>query len=109
MDSWIAKYRERLEALGVKVWLLKKYVDDVLIVTTNLQMGARVIGDQVIVTEQSKTEDESNCRSVEEVTMNVLKGEANKIINFLEFTAEVSKGRDAPVACLDTQLWYGPS
>ena len=39
MDSWITKFRELLETNKVEVFLLKKYVDDVLlIVSTHMSL-----------------------------------------------------------------------
>ena len=35
-----------------------------------------------------------------------MRNEANKLMEFLEFTSEVSHPSN-PVSCLDTQLWYG--
>ena len=32
MEEWIRKYQAKLESLGVKVHLLRKYVDDVVII-----------------------------------------------------------------------------
>ena len=32
MDQWIEEYRELLDRMGIEVKLLKKYVDDVLVV-----------------------------------------------------------------------------
>ena len=39
MDDWIEQFRKKLDKLGVKVHLLTKYVDDVLIVCRNAKLG----------------------------------------------------------------------
>ena len=40
MDDWMAKFRKKLEENGVEVFLLTKYVDDVLVIARNVQWGA---------------------------------------------------------------------
>ena len=94
-----------MQVLGIKTWLLSKYVDDLLVVATNLPLGARIVGDKVIVTPESRSEDERGEKSAEDVTMEIRRAEVSGIMKFLEFTAEVAKGKETPVACLDTQLW----
>ena len=41
MDRWISEYRRILTGAKVDIYLLKKYVDDVCIITRNLDWGAR--------------------------------------------------------------------
>ena len=44
MDQWIQDFKKLAERAGVELWLLKKYVDDVLVICTNLELGSRVRG-----------------------------------------------------------------
>ena len=39
--------------------------------------------------------------------MDFLREVARSLYEFLQFTGEVSKVEEKPVACLDTQVWYG--
>ena len=48
-----------------------------------------------------------NCLTKDQVTIKVLKEVSNSIVSFFELTAEVTQGPDQPIACLDTQIWYG--
>ena len=45
MEIWLTEFRKKLEQLGIKVWLLRKYVDDVLIVCSTMRRGDRVQED----------------------------------------------------------------
>ena len=107
MDQWIELFAERLNSAGMTTWLLKKYVDDILVITTNLKIGTRYTDGKFVHNTENEEEDLREGRTASDVTMNVLKEIANGIIPFLEFTAEVSNGKKAPVPCLDSQLWYG--
>ena len=51
------------------MWLLKKYVDDVLIVCEMLKKGAHYVGGKIEYTDVSKDEDSN--RSKPEVTLNL--------------------------------------
>ena len=69
MDDWLKSFIAKLEDCGVKVWLLKKYVDDVLIVCEMLKKGAHYVGGKIEYTDVSKDEDSN--RSKPEVTLNL--------------------------------------
>ena len=91
------------------VKLLKKYVDDVLIICVNLRLGSRYNKDQdnIVWSEEYEQEDIREGVSRSKNTIRVLREVADSVMGFLQFTAEVSEGREQPVPCLDTQLWYG--
>ena len=91
------------------VRLLKKYVDDVLVAVVNLPLGSRYCSNTNTITHRKEDEDEDsrNCQTKDQVTIKVLKDMANSVMTFLDFTAEVSRGPEHPVACLDTQIWFG--
>ena len=96
MDHWIEVFRRKLTDLDMRVWLLKKYMDDVLVVTTNLALGSRYRNGRIERTERDTQEDRTNNRTKEEVTMEVLRNVANTVLPFLEFTSEVSVGEERP-------------
>ena len=39
MDKWLGIFESKVKEPGIKLHLITKYVDDVLIVCTNLQLG----------------------------------------------------------------------
>ena len=104
MDQWMEKFRERLESLEIKLWLLKKYVDDVLVVVTNLPLGSRYRDGKILQSKESEKEDIQRDRSKSDVTMSVLKEVANEILPFLKYTGEVSVD-GMPIPVLDTVIW----
>ena len=63
MDQWIEDYRELLVACNVEVKLLKKYVDDVLVVCINLPLGSRFREGRISQMEADRAEDEARSRS----------------------------------------------
>ena len=83
MEDWITKFRTKLEENNIEIFLLTKYVDDILIIRRNLDFGAYWNGDKI-----------SYWKSVKE-----------KYISS-GMTRECSQG-DEPMPCLDTQLWVG--
>ena len=100
-------FKERLDSLGIKTWLIKKYMDDILVIVSNLPIGTRYTDGKLNHSKEGETQDKEKNRTASEVTMDVLKQIANDIIPFLEFTTEVSNGEEEPVPCLDSQLWFG--
>ena len=58
MDVWIQRYGLLLAKHGVTVHLLRKYVDDVLIICNNLQLGSRWKAGKVSCDEEDRLEDE---------------------------------------------------
>ena len=107
MWRFLKKYRSLLEDNKVEVFLLRKYVDDILIATGCLPLGSRLTGSAITAKEEDMMEDEEGGVSKEQVTMNCLREMANSVIPWLEFTSEVSEGEQRPVPCLDSQLWVG--
>ena len=83
------------------------FVDNVLVVVTNLRLGSRYVDGKIIHSEQVEDQDKQEERTAEQVTMEILKLIANEIVPFLKFTTEVSGGPANPVPCLDSQLWFG--
>ena len=90
MDDWIEKYKSILSGHGINVHLIKKYVDDVLVLVDNLRLGTRLEGTLLRWREEWEEEDARLGRSAEENTMDILRTLANQVHDFLEFTSEVS-------------------
>ena len=54
MDKWITEFRRKVESAGAKKWLLKKYLDDVMVVATNMRLGSRWEEDRITWSEETK-------------------------------------------------------
>ena len=89
----------------MKIWLCKKYVDDVLIICNHAKRGSRYRNGTVVETGDSIREDQG--KSNNQITLNLLIEVANAQIPFLEVTGEFSDGENQKVPCLDSQLWLG--
>ena len=107
MDDWMERYKSILEKHGVKVHLIKKYVDNVLVLVDNLKPGTRLENNALVWKRSWEKEDARNGVTAQENTMNILRSLANTIHSFLEFTSEVSTSPSSPIPCLDSQLWIG--
>ena len=47
MEMWLRKMKIKMQEAGLKVHLLKKYVDDVLVVCSMAKVGQRYIGGEL--------------------------------------------------------------
>ena len=63
MDIWIERYGVLLGEHGVSVHLLQKYVDDVLVVCSNLPLGSRWKGGRITQEDVDRRQDEESGRS----------------------------------------------
>ena len=106
MEIWLREYRKRLEKAGFKVWLLQKYVDDVVIVCSMAKRGHRLVNGILERDCDTFSEDSRNLRRVEDITLDILQQIANQIFPFLKFTGETSYG-ELSIPVLDTELWFG--
>ena len=102
MAHFLAEYKKVLEDNGIRVYLLRKYVDDILSVTNKLELGSRWRATGIIRNPEDIEEDIEQGISKEDVTMEVLRAMADTVVPWLEFTSEVSEGREKPVLCLDS-------
>ena len=57
MDMWIQEFRRKVESAGAKIWLLKKYVDDVLVLVDNLKPGTRLENNALVWKRSWEKED----------------------------------------------------
>ena len=106
MEVWLKQLEQNLVEAGCEVFLMRKYVDDVIIIMRNMQIGARWMDGRVVTTEETRLEDMRMGRSREQVTLEALRTAANEIMGFLKFTGEASEGgKGIPV--LDTTIRYG--
>ena len=90
IEEWIMKLEATLEELGIKVHLLRKYVDDVTVVVNDCQFWERYTKGKIQETGMSEKEDIERDRSRSEVTLDVLLQVANKLMPYLKFIGEAS-------------------
>ena len=106
MEIWLGEFRRKLEQAGVKVWLLRKFLDNVIFVCSMMR-GDRILEDGVIARTPETLEDHiRNGNSKEQNTLKVLEKVAPSILPFLDFTGEAAVGNQG-IPVLDTKMWYG--
>ena len=107
MDKWMELFSELLVNNGIEVYLLKKYVDDVLLVCSNVILGSYWSSDdkKIIFCPELQKQHISLGKSRTEVSLEIFIQMADNFFSFLKFTGEASV--DKPIACLDSQLWVG--
>ena len=83
MEVWLQEFRLKLEKAGLEVHLLKKYVDDVIIVCSMAKRGDRVSKEGQIGREmESLGEDIRNGVSKQQNTLRILEEVGNRILPF---------------------------
>ena len=111
MAVFMVELERKLKDAGVEVILLKSYVDDVLVVAKNVELGSKFNKDtgKVEVDADLAAKHSQENTTKDTVTLRVITEVANNIISFLEFTGEQSQGKNEPVPVLDAQAWFGPT
>ena len=107
MDTWLQGFENTIKENNIEIFLLRKYVDDVLLICENLPLGSRWMEGKITHSAEAEQEDLGQNRTVEQVTMTVMKDVADSQIAFLKFTGEHSEGETKKVPVLDSKLWYG--
>ena len=90
----------------MEIYLLTKYVDDVLVLCKNLDLGAHYKDGRIQYSTEVKELHVLAGKSRSEVTLGILQQLANEVLDFLKFTGECSIG-DTPIPVLDCQMWSG--
>ena len=104
MEVWLQEFRQKLEKACLEVHLLKKYVDDVIIVCSMAKRGDRVSKEGQIVREmETLGEDIRKGVSKQQNTLRILEEVTNRILPFLKFTGEAAEG-DKGIPVLDTTM-----
>ena len=104
MDDCCEKFLKLLKEKNVKVYLLKKYVDDILSRVKNLPLGSRWMDGQICVDEEARMKDLEAKKSPESVTMSVLGEIVSSINGDLKFTTKVTEGPEDPLPYLDAKI-----
>ena len=106
MDKWLEIFKQKLDDNNVKVYILTKYVDDILLVTQNFKLGSYWNGSKVVHSKSIGARHRKSGISRSKLTLDIFKQIADSIFQFLRFTGEVSEDGN-PIACLDSQIWGG--
>ena len=93
MEKWIQALEAALVEGGLKVHLLLKYVDDILVVMETVELGARWIDKRLVYSEEVLEEDRREGRTRKEVTWRILKEVANSV-SYLNFNGEYSDAEE---------------
>ena len=87
-----------------------KYVDDVNIVMQKLEMGTRWVCGKLETRDSWAQEDREAGKSQESVTMDVVRGIAESVIPWLEFTSDLPEDHKSKmVPMLDLEVWVVPA
>ena len=106
MDEWAAKFITILDKAKVQIHMIAKYVDDINLVLGMLQAGSRWTNGQVTSCEEWAEEDRQAGRSLEVVTIEVVRAAADSITSWLDFTADIPEYHTSGMApILDLQMW----
>ena len=107
MDKWIELFSELLVNNGIEVYLLKKYVDDVLLVCSNIILGSFLNSDdkKLFSVQNLKNIIFLYVKAKQRFHWKSLFKLLTILFLFLKFTGDASV--DKPIACLDSQLWVG--
>ena len=65
MDIWLREYRKRLEKTRFKVWLLQKYIDDVVFVCSMAKRGHMLVNGILEKDCDTFSEESRNLRRVQ--------------------------------------------
>ena len=71
MDVWIEELERKMTENGMEVHMMRKYVDDVVLVTTKLKLGSRYKGGVVTVDQEDVESDVQEGKTEEQVTFEV--------------------------------------
>ena len=77
-----------LEQNGTKVYVLSKYVDDILIICDNVRLGSYWNEQRIAWSKSVLAKHTESRMSIDELKLDVLKQIADTLIPFLKFTGE---------------------
>ena len=106
MDKWLNRFRNKLHQQGVEVYLVTKYVDDVLVIAKNVQLGCYWDGNNITWSQEVMNKHLCSNMNRTHLTLDIFKQIANSEGDFLSFTGEASIDGN-PIPCLDSQVWVG--
>ena len=106
MDQWMVGFLVAVTNAGLEVHAVIKYVDDVNLVLTMLQLGTRWVNGQFITKDKWIAEDVKAGRSREHVTLEAVQAAADSVFVFLNFSSDIQEKHDNNmVPMFDIQIW----
>ena len=104
MVWWDRQLSMKLTVLKIELDLYKRFVDDTGVMTDEIEKGTIINGNELIICEEKKKEDEN--KSSEEVTAEIVKEVAESITDMIKLTIEVpGKFPDKKLPILDIKMW----
>ena len=101
---WDRQLTTKLERIDIKLKLHERYTDDTNIATKQTEKGARYDGENLVITEETRIEDEGI--PDDERTMKFLQSVANTIHPSIRSTIDYpSRYVDGKVPMLDVKMW----
>ena len=93
MQMYDQKWKKRLDRLLIRIWMMKRYMDDGRVCLPSIKPGWRIIGDgeeeELVFSPVWEREDQDQQLTREELTKRILLKTMNGIEDYLNFTAEV--------------------
>ena len=104
MVWWDRQFTAKLDPIGIRLKLHERYIDDTNMVTKQTEKGAQYDGTNVVITEDTKKEDEGV--PDDERTMKFLQAVANSIHQSIRTTIDYpTKYEEGKVPMLDVKMW----
>ena len=104
MVWWDRQFKERLRQVQNDMKIHERYVDDTNVATLETEIGARYDGERLVVTEETRREDEGI--PADKRTMLVLQAIASYIHPSIRLTIDYpSNNEDGKVPMLDIKMW----
>ena len=106
MDQWSNLFLTAVTDAGLRLYAVMKYVDDVNLVMSLLDLGTRWEEGVFISKEEWVQQDKASGRTREDVTIEAVRCAANNMIPYLQFTADIPERHGSlMVPVLDIQVW----
>ena len=103
MIQWDKKLMKELEKVNIEPMVYTRFKDDIELVAESIEKGTMLVGDELIVDEAKKTEDEF--KSDDNVTMEIIQQIANSINPMIKLTTETpSNSEDGMLKILDVKV-----
>ena len=104
MTWWDKELQHKLDKINFQLRMHQRYVDDTNVAAKQSEVGARYIGEKVVINDASIAEDEGV--PPDERTMRLLQQVASSIHPSIRLTIDYpSKNPDGKVAMLDLKMW----
>ena len=97
------QFLQKCKNIGINVTMYSRFKDDIFISASSLEKGTKLADGRLIVDMEKKEEDE--CKSDDEVTMEVIRQVAEQVDPMIKFTIDVpSYHEDNKIPVLDLKI-----